>query len=293
MVGKQLFERINNSRLILIHLIYCFARPPPFHSGNIITAGASMDFIPIRGRKKMPSDDGDERNEMHLVHPTAATESAVVRQNKRDSRPLIENTLWSDFMPVRGKKGRMDKILSKEDFLPNRGKKFLLRRINSWLRNRRNSGLSSPKKTKSLPRPASDLMWLTKDDFFPHRGKKNSNDGDKVPFTNLIENDFEDIDEYSDYYAAVPAEVVVDGGANVDDDDEEHGVILAADRDWRPMKRQTRELLNNLSKQEPRDKWRGRKRSDTDHYDNVKLRPAMMSATVALNEVIFFDIYCH
>lgn len=248
-----------------------------------------MDFIPIRGRKKMPSADGDDRNEMHLVHPTAATESVVVRQSKRDSRLLMENTLGPDFMPVRGKKGRMDKILSKEDFLPNRGKKFLLRRINSWLRNRRNSGYSHSKrgkKTKSLPRPASDLMWLTKDDFFPHRGKKNSYDDDgRVPFTNLVENDFEDIDEYSDYYADVPAAEVV---VATDDDDKEHGVILAANRDWRPL-----ELLNNLSKQEPRDKWRGRKRSDTDHYDNLKLRPAMMAAAVALNEVIFFDIYCH
>lgn len=240
----------------------------------------------------MPSSSpvaGDpEEMQMLPEHPE------VVRQSKRDSRKLLAETLWPSFMPVRGKKGRMDKILSKEDFLPNRGKKFLLRRLNSWLRaGQVPDSFSYPKrgkKTKSLPnsRPAADLMWLTKDDFFPHRGKKS--DDDDGSFTSLFGNDLDDAAvEVGDYYVDVPAVVVAT-------DNEEDGVIFGADRDWRSMGRQNRELLNNLSKQEPGDKWRGRKRSvqtDTDHYDNVQLSRQSLATAAALNEVISFDIYCH
>lgn len=215
----------------------------------------------------------------------------VVRQSKRDSRALLRDTLWPEFMAARGKKGRIDKILSKEDFLPNRGKKFLLRRLSSWLRNEPVPAvsLSYPKrgkKTKSLPssRPSADLMWLTKDEFFPHRGKKSDN---KAPFTSpviVIGTDFDDIGaaEAADYAGDVPAGAAVAAAEEGDD-----GVIFG-DRDWRPTG-----LLNNLSKQEPRDKWRGRKRSvqtDTDHYDNVQLSRQSL-VTAALNEVISFDIY--
>ena len=153
-----------------------------------------------------------------------------------------------------------------------------------------NSLLRRGKKTKSLPsaRPAADLMWLTKDDFYPHRGKKSpnlfalDNGGDLA------------LEAAGDYYMDGPDDLVVATARGFDSGNGNDGVIWG-DRDWRPMGRQTRELLNNLSKQEDRDKWRGRKRSvqaDTDHYDNVRLRRQSLATAAALNEVIFSDIYC-
>lgn len=266
-----------------------------------------MDFIPIRGRKKEPSSATVEgwRHGMHSLQPSArdigpqtratVTNGAVVGlQSKRDSRQSTSprNTLW----PVsdgsdneRGKKGRIDKILSKEDFLPNRGKKLLLRRLNELLTSTRPrqtnqvGELSYPKrgkKTRHFPKSSNsqpkDLVWFTKDDFYPHRGKKlDSND--------LI--GYVDVEDYG-----------VDDDGPEDDDGGNmslDGVIFGSrGRDSESMGRLNRKLLSNLSKQELRDKLRGRKRSVHDsgvssssvHYDNVELRSP---SVVALNEVIY------
>lgn len=265
-----------------------------------------MDFIPIRGRKKEPSSATVEgwRHGMHSVQPsardigpqtaatrtTATTNGAVVGlQSKRDSRQSSSprNTLW----PVsdgsdneRGKKGRIDKILSREDFLPNRGKKLLLERLNELLTSTRPrqtdqvGALSYPKrgkKTRHFPKSSNsqpkDLVWFTKDDFYPHRGKK------------LDSNDLIGYVDVEDYGVDEPEDD--DGNMSLD------GVIFGSrGRDSESMGQLNRELLNNLSKQEPRDKLRGRKRSVHDsgassaHYDNVELRSP---SVVALNEVIY------
>lgn len=275
-----------------------------------------MDFVPIRGRKKKKGSSaaGNEgwRHGMHLVQSSsqdigpqtaaaavsrATTNGAVVGlQSKRDSRPSsstsssaasLRNALWPVSLSPE-KKGKIDKILSKEDFLPNRGKKLLLRRINELLFNHRtlrDLEEQSPfypkrgKKTRHFPKSTNsrpmDVMWFTKDDFYPHRGKKLDNNK-MMGYLNVVAG----VEDYNG-----------EEENNLSSD----GVIFGSSssggaggrRDLDSMWRQNRELLSNLSKQEPRDKLRGRKRSvqaDTsDHYDNAKLR----SSVVALNEVIY------
>lgn len=225
----------------------------------------------------------------------------VGQQSKRDSRqssspsssfsfssPYHPNTLWPvaassgryfdrslSSLSGRGKKGRIDKILAKEDFLPNRGKKLLLDRIN-YLRNQRDQeALFFPKrgkKTRHYPKNLNsrptDLMWLIKDEFFPHRGKKLDN---SVLDYYYYDDDGEDYGPEEDSLGNVLLDGVIndDGGGS---------------RDSISIGRQNRELLSNLSKQEPRDKWRGRKRS-------VQLRSvdggrSSNIGVAALNEVI-------
>lgn len=297
MVSKCLFERINKPRDDLRHNKTYFLE----------TLTESMDFIPIRGRKKeSPSSLSSStaegwRHGMYLAQSSAqdigpqmavsvaptrtARDDVVEKQSKRDSRQSsLRNTLWPVPLPIteigRGKKGRIDKILAKEDFLPNRGKKLFLR----WLENLKNPKKSPiypkrGKKTRHFPknlnsRPA-DLMWLTKDDFFPHRGKKLDNtqmDGDAY---------VDNINVMEDYYGGSDDVPEADIG-NVSLD----GVIFSGGgRDLISMGRQNRELLSNLSKQESRDKWRGRWRSvptAREQYGDLRLR----SKVPALNEVI-------
>lgn len=218
-----------------------------------------------------------------------AAAGIVVGPSKRDSRVkpfALGDTLWSTYMPMRGKrKTRINDILSKEDFLPNRGKKFLLKRINSLLRQRSYNDLVYPKRGKKTKhhnistRPA-DLIWMTKDDFFPHRGKK-FDDETAVDGTTLYKPYYDDNVNRIGYDADDGQEAdYADGRRQLSVNKLSNGVIFG-DRDS-SVRRQNRELFNNLSKQEPRSWWRGRKRSvqdDTGHYDNVTLRSA-------LNEVI-------
>lgn len=237
--------------------------------------------------------------------------TAAEQEANRDSRhSLTRNTYWSDTVGSsssssvsdksgRGKKGRIDQILSKEDFLPNRGKKRLLRPL-QYLFNRNHARQGAKpffypkrgKKTRQYPKSVNsrplDLMWLTKDDFYPHRGKRFDN---TMTSNSYLETDpLAAYDEDDDDVPAAAEEPLVSLSSD--------GVILS-DVDGRSRRdlisvQQNREPLSNLSKQELRDKWRGRSRSvqadiggPPDANDDVeKLRSTTAAHVVALNEVI-------
>lgn len=248
---------------------------------------SSMEFIPIRGRKKKWLAGGwppffgrlDPQTAAAEAEAAAATIDDVFQlQSKRDSRQTSSRNSLSEpdaGGDSRGKKGRIDQILAKEDFMPNRGKRFLLRHLN-YLRH----SLSYPKRGKKTRHtsnsPAKDLMWLTKDSFYPHRGKK------------TLENTVNHPDEF----LITPSDIVEDELENVSP--LQNGVIFGGGingaRDGSSMGRQNREeLLNNLSKQEAmaaNNKWRGWKRSGhNDRYDEGELQQGRR-LMAALNQVI-------
>ena len=240
-----------------------------------------MDFIPIRGRKKEPTaaalaalpaaaeDNGWWEEGLQTAAAAASkTSSGYVldRQSKRDSRhpsSSLRNALWPELDATingaaadrdRGKKSRYDVILSKEDFLPNRGKKLLLKRIHRYLKQglQEDAALFFPKrgkKTRQSPnsRPI-DLMWLTKDDFFPHRGKR-------------APSDQQHHHRQQEGEAHASLDGVISGGR----------VSEESSMEYRPVSG----LLSDLSKDDLRDKWRGRQRSGRsveDYYDDAKIR---------------------